>query len=106
MAKKDNICKPNYIPAKPIAVFNNPPLIFIATILVSLFWLAGSFINVYQNKIAGALFEILWLPMIGLAFLLLVLSAKNWWQQKFPLKSLYLLSILLIAATVLLIICQ
>lgn len=94
------------MPSKPIAVFRNSTLILIVTILVSLFWLAGSFINVYQNKIAGAIFETLWLPMICLALLLLVLSAKNWWQQKFPLKSMYLLSILLSIATALLIICQ
>ena len=61
-------------------------------------------LNVYQISYVGAIFEILWLPVILLLFILPVLSIIYWIQEKFNPKSIYLFSIVLgIAAVVLMV---
>lgn len=61
-------------------------------------------LNVYQISFVGAIFEILWLPVILLLFILPVLSIIYWIQEKFNPKSIYLYSIVLgIAAIVLMV---
>ena len=61
-------------------------------------------LNVYQISFVGAIFEILWLPVILLLFILPVLSIIYWIQEKFNPKSIYIYSIVLgIAAIVLMV---
>jgi len=92
------------MPGSSTTFINNPKLVFIVSLLVAAFWLAGNYINIYNSKIAGALFEILWLPMIAMLFILPVLSGINWLRQKFTCRSLYPWSILVIALSVVLVI--
>ena len=74
------------------------------SVFVLLFVVVSRLINVYQISFVGAIFEILWLPVILLLFILPVLSIIYWIQEKFNPKSIYLYSIVLgIAAIVLMI---
>ncbi len=74
-------------------------IIFLLSVLTAVFWCLGQLINVYKFGILGAAFELLWLPMIVLLFILPVLSFIQWMKEKFSPKSLYLYSFLLILAT-------
>jgi hypothetical protein len=72
----------------------NGKLLFLLSIFISAFWIVGKNINVYQTKITGAIFEILWLPMILLLFITPCLAAYFWKKEKFVLKSMNLLTII------------
>jgi hypothetical protein len=79
--------------------FNNSrtsKIVFILSILVSVYWLLGQFINVYRYVLIGAIFEILWLPaLIGL-FVLPFISLIFIVEEKFSLKSCYPYSFLIV----------
>ncbi|MFT6166382.1 MAG: hypothetical protein ACJAV5_000489 [Vicingaceae bacterium] len=49
-------------------------IVFILSVLASAFWIMGQLVNVYHFAVVGAIFEILWLPMIGLLFTLPIVS--------------------------------
>jgi len=53
------------------------------SIFVSLFWLISRFINIYQFALVGAIFEILWLPMILMVFCLPLISFYYLLKEKF-----------------------
>jgi len=53
------------------------------SILVSLFWFASQFINIYRFALVGAIFEILWLPMILMVFCLPLISFYYLLKEKF-----------------------
>jgi amino acid permease len=73
-------------------------------IFVLLFVGLSRLLNVYQVAYVGAMFEILWLPVILLLFILPTLSIINWIQDKFNPKSIYLYSMILgIAAVILMV---
>ncbi len=69
------------------------------SILVSLFWLASRFINIYQFALVGAIFEILWLPMILMVFGLPLISFYYLLKDKFSVNSTYLYAILIMIFT-------
>ena len=69
------------------------------SILVSLFWLASRFINIYQFALVGAIFEILWLPMILMVFGLPLISLYYLFKEKFNANSTYLYAILIMSFT-------
>lgn len=73
----------------------SPMVILCATILVASYWLIGNFFNIYASKSAGIVFEILWLPMLLLLFLLPPVSFFCWYKSRFKLNSLYLLSLVI-----------
>jgi hypothetical protein len=73
------------------------------SILVSLFWLASRFINLYQFALVGAIFEILWLPMILMVFCLPLFSFYYLFKEKFSVNSNYLYAILIMIFTFLII---
>ena len=74
------------------------------SVFVLLFVGLSRLLNVYQISYVGAIFEILWLPVILLLFILPFLSLIYWIQEKFNPKSIYLFSIVLgIAAVVLMV---
>jgi uncharacterized membrane protein (DUF373 family) len=54
-------------------------------------------INVYQYALAGAIFEILWLPMIVALFVLPFVSIWHLIKEKFSVKSLYLYALIISA---------
>ena len=92
------------------AFLNNPQKnktgkIFLAlSICVFLFWVMGSFFGIYRFALVVAIFELLWLPMLGMLFVLPVLSFIFWAKEKFVIRSLYLYSMLIFITTILLMI--
>ena len=78
---------------------NNAKIVFGLSIFTAIFWCLVQFIDVYHFAISGAIFELLWLPMIASLFILPVISLVFLVKVKFNPKSLYLYSILIILAT-------
>ena len=76
-------------------------IVFILSIFVSVFWFLTYVLDVYHFAITGAVFELLWLPMIIMIFVLPVFSVVQLIKEKFSLKSLYLYSLVIIALLVL-----
>ena len=74
-------------------------IVFILSILVSVFWCIGNLINIYQFAVVGAIFELLWLPMIAMFIVLPIISLVYLVKEKFTVKSFYLYSILIIGVT-------
>ena len=50
------------------------PLVVILTIVVGLFWTIASKANIYESKIAGAIFEFAALPMVFLGIALPIIA--------------------------------
>ena len=70
-------------------------IVLISAILVSLFWWLTKTVDIYKSAIVGAIFEILWLPMLALLFILPVISLFFWRKDKFSARSLFLYSMLI-----------
>ena len=79
---------------------NPARVIFLLSLIVSFFWITAKAVNIYHYKIAGALFEVLWLPMVMMLFVLPALSVIYWSQKKFSSNSLYPWSLLMIAVSI------
>ena len=79
-------------------------IFFLLSLIVFLFWLLAGVINVYHFSVVGAIFEILWLPVIAITFGLPVFSFIYWVKKKFNLRSFYFYSIIMMLATGLLIV--
>ncbi len=79
----------------------NSKIVLILSIFTSGFWYLGQNIDVYRFVLVGAIFEILWLPMLAMLFFLPIISLILLVKEKFNIKSLYLYSILIIIATIL-----
>jgi hypothetical protein len=77
--------------------------ILYVSILVSIFWICSRFVNVYRFALVGAIFEILWLPMILMLFCLPVISCFYLFKEKFSIHSTYLYAVLLMLFTFLII---
>lgn len=78
--------------------------ITISSFLVLLFWFFGITYNVYEYKVIGAFFEVLWLPMLGLLFVLPIISIVYLKKGKWNLKSLYSICFILNLLSILFII--
>ena len=76
-----------------------PILVLLLSILTSIFWCLAQLVDVYYFSVVGAIFEILWLPMIGLLVFLPIFSLIYLVKEKINLKSLYLYSFLIILTT-------
>lgn len=70
-------------------------LVFALSIIVVLFWVITNMMPVYRYVVLGAIYELLWLPMIALIFTMPVFSFISWLKEKFVFKSLYLASFVL-----------
>ena len=81
-------------------------LVFSLTIIVSLYWFLSQLINVYKSPILGGIYELLWIGMVIALFGLPVFSFVYWAKSKFEIKSLYLYSFIISAATVLILVTQ
>lgn len=77
-------------------------IILLLSIGVFMFWLLSRAINVYDFPVAGAIFEILWLPLIALILALPIFSLIYWIQERFNLRSFYLYALLIAIITILL----
>lgn len=76
-------------------------VVFILSLLVTFFWLLGNLFDVYQFAVTGALFEILWLPVLALTFILPLVALVLFIRDKFSFKSLNLYSLVLVVGTAL-----
>jgi apolipoprotein N-acyltransferase len=75
-------------------------IVFILSIIASGFWWLAKGINVYSDAIVGAIFELLWLPVLGMLFLLPIMSLVLLVKERFNLRSLFIYSILIGMATI------
>jgi hypothetical protein len=80
---------------------NTSKLVFVASLIVFLFWFLGLVINVYKVAVVGVIYEIVWLPIILLTLGLPVVSLIAWYKEKFNMRSLYFYSLIVLAATIL-----
>lgn len=76
-------------------------IIFFSSIAVSLFWLFANKLDLYQYAAVGAIFELLWLPMVLLLFILPALSVFHFLKDKYNPRSLMLYSAFLMIITIL-----
>ncbi len=86
-----------------IALFintKNNKIIFLLSILVSIIWILGRTINIYQFAPVGAIFEMLWFPVLASIPILTVISILFWIKDKFTFRSLNLYSFLIILMTI------
>jgi hypothetical protein len=67
------------------------------------FFLLTQFVNFYQVAFVGAVFEFLWLPMLAAIFVIPVLSFIFWRQENYNLRSLHIIPILILFASIILI---
>lgn len=84
--------------------FENPKrnrVVLILSIITSLYWFIGKSTDVYHFAFTGAIFELLWLPMLALILLLPLLSILFLIQDKFNPRSLALYSIVLLIPAIL-----
>ena len=73
---------------------------FVLSLIISAFWIMGQFVDYYAIDFIGAIFEILWLPMIALLFFIPVISVVFWAKVKFQFQSLFLYTALIGLATI------
>jgi hypothetical protein len=70
-------------------------LVFILSLVTSAFWGIGQVMDVYRYPVVGAIYELLWLPFLILVFGIPLASIFFWAREKFKLRSLFLLTILI-----------
>ncbi len=90
--------------SKPVHVFRHTKqskIVLPLSVLVALYWCLGKTTDVYHMKFVGALFEILWLPMIILLFALPIASLGFFVKDKCNPRSFYLYSLLIGVGTIL-----
>jgi len=75
-------------------------IIFMLSIIVSIIWVLGRTIDIYQFAVVGAIFEMLWLPVIFFIPILSVISIIFWIKDKLDFRSLNLYSFLIIAMAI------
>lgn len=74
--------------------------IFLLTLAASVFWILAKLLPVYENKIIGAVYEMLWLPVVIILFILPIFSFLLWAGEKFRVRSVHLFSVVLAAAAI------
>ena len=82
----------------------NNRLVFILSIITALYWSAGKFWNVYDFAFSGAVYELLWLPMLASIFIIPLVSLVFYVNDKFNLRSLALYSFLIMSALILMLV--
>jgi len=76
-------------------LFKGSVIVFVLTIIVTLYWYLPLLISVYRFPVIGAIYEILWIFMILGLFALPVISFIFWAKIKFNLRSLYFFSLII-----------
>lgn len=67
---------------------------FLLSLLLLTFWCLVHITDVYRFAFAGAIFELLWLPMLVLSFVLPVVSLVFLIKEKLGVRSFYLYALL------------
>lgn len=65
-------------------------LFVLIEILVAAYWIAAALRSPYSFKWLGAVFEILWLPMIIALFAMPLAALGLWAKDRFNIRSVYL----------------
>jgi hypothetical protein len=73
-------------------------IVLLVSIAAAFFWIAANIINVYHFAAVGAIFEILWMPVIVITIALPVVAFISWAKEKFNIRSFYLYAIFIIIA--------
>ena len=81
----------------------NHTLIFILSIVVSVYWIGSRIIDVYHYAVVGVLAELFWLPMLVLLLCLPVVCMIFLIKNKFNIRSLNLYSFVIILVTFLIV---
>jgi hypothetical protein len=85
----------------PIFIITKTSLVFsVLSIIVFTFWFLSRIINVYHFPFVGAIFELLWLPVIALTLILPILALIEWRKEKFNFRSFNLYSIIILILTI------
>ncbi len=79
---------------------NTDKIILGLSILLSLFWSIGTQVNIYSNKIVGAIFEFMWLPVILLLFILPIICIIRLFKTSYTNKQLSIYSLLILTITI------
>ncbi len=66
---------------------NTFKIILSISFIVLAFWIVVQNINVYRYAVVGAIFEILWMPMIAVLFLVPFVSFYFWYKDQFRFSS-------------------
>ncbi len=74
-------------------MFTNKKLLLVLSSSVPLYWLLSKTIDVYQITILGVLYEIIWLPMLVLLFILPILNTYTIFKNKNNLMSYFSLAL-------------
>lgn len=85
---------------RPTDTSKNPQLIFTLSLLTSTFWVLSQLVNVYYFTLSGAIFEVLWLPMLALLVSLPIIILIFLIKENFLNKSLYIYAFLILGITV------
>ena len=74
-------------------VITNKKLIIALSILILSYWLLCKTIDVYKYTVLGVIYEILWLPMLALLFLLPIINTYAIFKNKNSLISYFSLAL-------------
>ena len=77
-------------------------IIILINVLFVAVWMVRNNINVYKVPLVGAIYELIWLPLIVCLFSLPIVSLIYWKKDGFKLKSKFLYLILLSVLTIVL----
>lgn len=72
----------------------------ITSLVVMIYWLIANVYNVYTIAAVGAVYEMLWLFMLVLLVAVPVFSFVQWAKQKFNVRSVYFVSLLISLITI------
>jgi len=75
-------------------------IVLLTSMAVSIGWVIGKTVNVYQYAWAGAIFELLWVPMLAGLIGLPIFSMYRLLKEKFSFRSNYLYAVMIIVLTV------
>lgn len=78
-------------------------IIFSLSVLTAFFWCSVMLVDIYHFAIVGAIYEILWLPMLLLIYIMPIVVFVFLLKTKFNLKSWLTYSFLLLALTIVII---
>ena len=78
--------------------------LFILSLISCLYWTISQSLNVYTYSLAGALYEILWLPMVLMLVGIPVVAGYQWYKDKFKITSWSIYTMLLSLVTIIVLI--
>lgn len=79
-------------------------ILICCTLAIAAYWVSTLFIkNVYRFVLVGAMYEILWLPMLASLIALPILAFVFWKKERFIIQSVYPFIITIIIAIILLV---